>query len=98
MGSSLRGRINNGTYQTFSGCNLTNYVYPNFNSLGNLSIQFIGGNGTPVNTFYTPLMIGNITLTSNFSSLIIYSAVSYIYPNTNLTTPHIKLGEHLIFK
>ena len=98
MGSSLRGRINNGTYQTFSGCNLTDYSYPDNNDVGNLSVQFIGGNGSVANTFYSPLILRNITLTSNFSSIILYSTVAFIYPNTNLTTPHIKLGEHLIFK
>ncbi|MBI2057235.1 LamG domain-containing protein [Candidatus Pacearchaeota archaeon] len=65
MGSSLKASVNDGAFVAFdSSCFIKDYnATGNLNS-ANVTIQFIGGNGSVANTFYTPLVLGNISLGS----------------------------------
>jgi len=72
-GSSLQAKINDGDYQNFSSCNLTNYFVRGNLTHSNLTIKL----NTDSNNFYSPLIIGNITLDSFDSA-----------PSVNITAPN----------
>ncbi len=59
-GSKLYGKINDGDYEEFSNCAITNYSMLGDLTNANLTIKL---NSTPYN-FYSPLVIGNVSLDS----------------------------------
>jgi len=59
-GSYLQGKINEGSFVNFSSCNITNYPAEGNLTSANLTLRLNSGD----NNFYTPLIIGNISLTS----------------------------------
>jgi hypothetical protein len=58
-GSSFQGKINDGDYQNFSGCSLGDYLIPGDKTSANLTVKFLASAGN----FYSPLVIGNISVT-----------------------------------
>ncbi len=100
-GSGLNLRINDEPAINFTNCfisayNVTGVTSP---SNSNLTIGYLVGNSSTL--FYSPIIIGNITINVNATFIPptpAPTAVAFIFPNTNLTSPHIKLGEHLIFR
>jgi hypothetical protein len=60
-GSSLQGKINDGTYQELESCSLSNYEFTPTGS-DNLTLRLNSGSYG----FYSPLVVGNITLDDVF--------------------------------
>jgi len=58
--SYLQAKINDGDYQNFSSCNVSSYAMSGNLTAANLTLKF----NSDSNQFYSPLIIGNITLTS----------------------------------
>src|SRR3989338_8181328 len=79
MGSSLKASVNDGAFVAFdSNCFIQDYnAKGNLNS-ANVTIQFLAGNLT--NPFYTPLVIGNLSLDSRDA---IFPTLSFANPTTN---------------
>jgi hypothetical protein len=59
-GSSLRGKINDGSWTTFTNCNITGYTMSGLLTSANLTIQY---NSTLLG-FYSPVVAGDIVLDS----------------------------------
>ena len=84
MNSYIQAKVNSGSFVNFTNCNITNY--PASGDLGNanLTIRL----GTDSYDFYSPLSIGNITLTSLDNQSPIVSFVSptdgTLYTSSNL--------------
>jgi len=57
-GSYLQAKINDGGFVNFSSCNITNYPAEGNLTSANLTLRLNSGD----NNFYTPLIIGNISL------------------------------------
>ena len=71
--SYLQAKINSGSYSNFSSCSISNYNVTGDTTSANLTIKFLS-NPTK---FYSPTIIGNITLTSWDS----------VAPNVNISAP-----------
>lgn len=76
-GSYLQGKINEGTWTNFTDCSFTDYT---FNNGDNFTARFLS---TPYN-FYSPLVIGNISLDDFDSQPPIFT---YIPDNEVITYP-----------
>src|SRR3989344_8640118 len=77
MGSSLKASVNNGAFVAFdSSCKIQDYnATGNLNS-ANVTIQFLAG----TNNFYTPLVIGNLSLDSANPT---FPSISIAIPTNN---------------
>lgn len=94
FGTNLSLMVNNGPAINLTNCGVSDYDLSNVS--GNLSEATLQFNyfASP-NNFYTPLAIGNITITlTPFGPPVV---ISQILPNFENTSPHIKLGQRLIF-
>lgn len=88
LNTSLAIKINNGTSKNLTNCVFNNYSLSGFDTTNlNVSLLFISPNG-----FYTPLAIGNLTLTASFVNDTINPNGTIISPSNQTYTNNTALN------
>lgn len=82
--------MNNGTEVNFTNGLVSNYIVQGNLTSANLTIIFHPGNSSD-NPFYTPYLMGNITIDSEL--FVTGSSISMVLPNTNYDVPFCKVGQ-----
>lgn len=94
--TTLKAQINNGSIEEFVNCEILAYDATGIPGLGDANVSIYFASGPSTNGFYSPITIGNLTITGFVPPPVVLPA-SQIIPNTPHVTPHIKLGENLVF-
>jgi len=94
--TTLKAQINNGSIEEFVNCEILAYNTTGIPSLGDANVSVYFASGPSTNGFYSPITIGNLSITGATPPPVVVLA-SQIIPNRPHATPHIKLGEDLVF-